>query len=122
MRMMPRNHRIIDIKYADPAFFAVALGAAVKHSKAASLLLLTDDENKASLSSPLAFMDHRQSSGPLFVIGLRLMDWWSRLLLIEILLPDELEIQNRNLHSLRNNAAGKSLSPKTSAPRRGNSR
>ena len=54
---MPRNHRIIDIKYADPAFFAVALGAAVKHSKAASLLLLTDDENKASLSSPLAFMD-----------------------------------------------------------------
>ena len=31
------------------------------------------------------------------------MDWWSRLLLIEILLPDELEIQNRkNLHSLRN--------------------
>ena len=29
------------------------------------------------------------------------MDWWSRLLLIEILLPDdELEIQNRNLDSL----------------------
>ena len=105
------------------AFFAVALGAAVKHSEVVSLLLLTgDNKNKASLSSPLAFMDHRQSSGPLFVIGLRLMDWWSRLLLIEILLPDE-EIQNRkNLHSLRNNAAGKSLSPKRSAPRRGNSR
>ena len=39
------------------AFFAVALGAAVKHSEVASLLLLTGDENKASLSSPLPFMD-----------------------------------------------------------------
>ena len=51
------------------AFFAVALGAAVKHSEAASLLFLTADENKASLSSSLAFVDQRQSSGPLSVIG-----------------------------------------------------